>query len=126
MPNGQGGFESGFGKCGIAVAVALLLAGCTTPTVVQSVQPNDNQLGCEDLQKALAEAEKLGADAEARRGSTGGNLVKGFLWFPALLVSHANVNDAVKAAEARKAHLTGIMGQKNCTIAPPKEPAKGK
>ena len=54
MSNGE--FESGIGKRGIAVAVALLLAGCATPTVVQTVQPNDGQLNCEDLQKALTEA----------------------------------------------------------------------
>ncbi len=125
MPNEQGEFESGIKKSGIAVAVALLLAGCATPTVVQSVQPNDGQLNCEELQKALTEAEKLGNEAEGKRGSTGGNVVKGLLFFPALLVSNANVSDAIKAAEARKTHLTGLMSQKNCKVAPPKEPAKG-
>lgn len=125
MPNEQGEFESGIAKTGIAVALALLLAGCASPTVVQSVQPNDSQMTCEELQTALTEAEKLRNEAEGKRGSTGGNVVKGFLFFPALLVSNANVSDAIKAAEARKTHLTGLMSQKNCKVAPPKEPAKG-
>ena len=54
----QGKLEIGIGKGGIAVAVAMLLAGCAVQTV-QSVQPGDPQLSCEQLLNEVAEAEKL-------------------------------------------------------------------
>lgn len=124
MPNELDEFESVTGKIGIAVAVALLLAGCASPKVVQSVQPNDSQLSCEGLQKELTEAEKLHAAAESSMGSTGGQIVTGFLFFPALLVGFDNKKNAINAAEARETRLAGIMSEKNCKIAP-KEPPKG-
>ena len=119
----HGKIENGIGKCGIAVAVAMLLAGCAAPTVVQSVQPGDPQLSCEQLLVELAEAEKLRIAAEGKSGSSGGNIVQAFLFFPGDLVNRQNVTDAVKATEARKAHLDGLIKQKNC---PPPKPAPAK
>ena len=123
MNNKHGGFESGIGKGGIGVAIALLLAGCASPTIVQSVQPEDAQLGCEQLIKELDEAEKLRVAADGSKGSSGGNLVKGLLFFPALLISNDNVKNATEAAEARKTHLAALMSQKDCKV-PAKPPAK--
>jgi len=117
----QGKLEIGIGKGGIAVAVAMLLAGCAVQTV-QSVQPGDPQLSCEQLRNELAEAEKLRLAAEGSSGSSGGNIVQAVMFFPGLLVKKQNIADAVKAAEARKAHLGGIIAQKNCPA--PKPPAK--
>lgn len=125
MPGDLVEFRSVAVKIGMAVGAALLAAGCASPKVVQSVQPADSQLSCEGLQKELDEAEKLRAGAEGSLGSTGGQIVTGMLFFPALLVSHENRNNALNAAEVRKAHLAGLMSQRNCTAAPPpKEPAK--
>ena len=118
-------FRSVAVKIGMAVGAALLVAGCASPKVVQSVQPADSQLACEGLQKELDEAEKLRAGAEGSLGSTGGQIVTGMLFFPALLVSHENRTNALNAAEARKAHLAGLMSERKCAAAPPpKEPAK--
>jgi len=119
MPIEHGKFEIGV-RGGVALAVALLLAGCATPTVVQSVQPKDAGLSCAQLQGEVAEAEKMRLAAEGAQGTTGGNVLKAFLFFPALLVSNDNVGTATKAAEARKTHLSGLASQKKC---PPPKPA---
>ncbi len=121
MPIEHGKLENGIGKGGIAVAVAMLLGGCAVQTV-QSVQPGDPQLSCDQLLVEIAEAEKVRLAAEGSRGSSGGNIVQGLMFFPGLLVKDQNIADAVKAAEARKTHLGGIVAQKNCPV--PKPPAK--
>lgn len=119
----HGKIENGIGKCGIAVAVAMLLAGCSTaPTVVQSVQPGDPQLSCDQLLAEHAAAEKFRLEAEGKGGSTGGSIVHAFLFFPGYLINRQNVTDAVNAAEARKTHVAGLISQKKCPA--PKPPAK--
>ncbi len=117
-------------KGALAVAAGLFLTSCATPKKVESVQPADQQLACPQLQSQFDEAEKLRVAAEGSRNSSGGNLVMGALFFPGALLTHSNVNEAVAAAEARKAHLTALMAQKNCEAAKPaagtqkKPPAK--
>ena len=125
----QGKFVNGLSKGVIAVAAGVFLTSCATPKVVESVQPADAQLSCAQLQSQFDEAEKLRTAAEGSRNSSGGNLVMGALFFPGALLTHSNVNEAVKAAEARKTHLTALMNQKNCeaakpAAAPKKPPAK--
>lgn len=121
MNNKYGGFAIAIGQGGIAIAIALLVTGCVSPQIVQSVQPQDGQLGCEQLVKEADEAERLRAAAEGAKGSSGGNVVKALLFFPALLVSHDNVKHATEAAEARKTHLAALMSQKDCKA--PEKPA---
>ena len=129
MPVQHGRTENGRGKRGVAVALAMLLAGCSTaPTVVQSVQPGDPQLSCDQLLAQHAEAEKLRLEAEGKSGTSGGNIVHAFLFLPGYLINKQNVTDAVNAAEARKTHLSALLSQKNCPApkppAPPKPAAK--
>ena len=113
-------------KIRIAVAAVLLLGGCASPKVVESVQSTDSQLSCEGLQKELEGAEKFRGAAQSSLGSMGGQIITAFMFFPALLISHDNKTTALNAAEARKTHLIGVMSQKDCKPAPaPKEPAKG-
>lgn len=107
-----------------AFTIGLALAGCAKPKVVEISQAGDPELPCPQLQSQLDEAEKLRVAAEGSRNTTGGNVVMGFLFFPGALLTHANVNEAVQAAEARKALLTGLMSQKNCPTKPaPAKPA---
>lgn len=125
MHDRQSRFGRGFGMGAIVVAAMSLLAGCATPTVVQSVQPNDGQLTCEELQKESVEAERLRGAAEGAKGAVGGNIIMGVIFFPAVLLTYENVRIATRAAEARKDHLKEIMSRKSCSFAAA-DPAKAK
>lgn len=125
MHDRQSKFGRGFEMGAIVVAIMSLLAGCATPTVVQSVQPNDGQLTCEELQKESTEAERLRVAGEAATGSTGGNIIMGVIFFPAVLLTYENSRIATRAAEARKDNLKEIMTRKSCSFAAA-DPAKAK
>ena len=124
MAHQGSGFEVGVGR-GLALAVALLLAGCASPTVVQSVQAGDGAKDCKLLQQELSDAEKFRSAADHEKSLNGGTLIKAIIFFPAVFVSADNANKAIDAADARMTHLNGLMKQKNCA-APPASAAPAK
>ena len=93
-----------------------LLGACATPTVVQAVKPGDNGLSCSQLQNEFADAEKFRADADKEKSVTGGNVVRALFFWPAILGTAANANEAIAAADTRKVHLANQMSQKGCAI----------
>jgi hypothetical protein len=95
-------------------ATATLLAGCATPTVVATQQPQDHTLNCQQLRMAYAEADKFEQDARAERGVTGKNVAATLLFWPALVGTYMNTDDAIKAARDRKQHLSQLQMQKRC------------
>jgi hypothetical protein len=99
-----------------AALSSVLLCACATPTVVQSVKPGDNGLSCAQLQNEFADAERLRAAADAEKSVTGGNVVRALFFWPAILGTAANANEAIAAADTRKVHLANQMNQKNCAI----------
>lgn len=105
----------------LAVLSSALLCACATPTVVQTVKPGDNGLSCAQLQNEFADAERLRAAADAEKSVTGGNVVRALFFWPAILGTAANANEAIAAADTRKVHLANQMNQKNCAI--PTSPA---
>jgi hypothetical protein len=100
----------------VAALSSVLLCACATPTVVQSVKPGDNGLSCAQLQNEFADAERLRAAADAEKSVTGGNVVRALFFWPAILGTAANANEAIAAADTRKVHLANQMNQKNCAI----------
>jgi len=96
-----------------AAAVALGLSACASPTVVQSVKPGDGGLSCAQLQNDFADAEKLRADAASEKGVTGGNAARLLFW-PLIVGTYMNANEAIAAADNRKVYLSNLMLQKNC------------
>lgn len=95
---------------------AVLLSACATPTVVQTVKPGDYGLTCAQLQNEYADAERFRAEADAEKSVTGGNVVRALFFWPAILGTAANANEAIAAADTRKVSLANIMNQKNCAI----------
>lgn len=106
----------------LLASCAILISACATPTVVQSIKPGDSGLSCSQLQNEFADAERLKKAAEAEKTVTGGNVVRALLFWPAILGTAANANEAISAAESRKVHLANQMHNKNCAI-PATEPA---
>lgn len=98
-----------------AIATALfILAGCATPTVVQTRQLGDESLSCADLRRAYDEADRFERDARSERGVTGKNVAAVLLFWPAMVGTYMNTDDAMRAARDRKDHLTGVSRQKRC------------
>ena len=100
----------------LAAITSTLLCACATPTVVQSVKPGDYGLTCAQLQNEYADAERFRAEADAEKSVTGGNVVRALLFWPAILGTASNANEAIAAADSRKVNLANIMNQKNCAI----------
>lgn len=108
---------------------ATVLAGCASPTVVQTVKPGDTGLACAQLQNEYADVQKFRDEADKEKGMTGGNVVRALFFWPAILGTMSNANEAISAADSRKVHLANVMNQKNCpipgqpTLAPTSTPA---
>jgi hypothetical protein len=97
------------------IAVALGLTGCATPTVVQTVKPGDQKLECAQLQNEYSDAERFKREAEGEKGVTGGNVARLLFW-PSIVGTYMNANEAIGAAENRKVHLANLMNQMKCEI----------
>ena len=97
------------------IATTAALFGCASPTVVQPVKPGDGGLSCAQLQNEYVDAEKFKKDATAEKGVTGGNVARLLFW-PSIVGTYMNANEAIAAADNRKVSLANLMTQKGCTI----------
>jgi hypothetical protein len=97
-----------------AASVAAVLSACATPEVVQVDQVGDSALTCEQLQAAIADANRFEQQARQERGVTGTNVAAAILFWPALAGTYVNTEEAIDAAQARRDRLTAIYRQKGC------------
>jgi hypothetical protein len=97
------------------LAFITLLSACATPTVVQSTKPGDTGLSCPQLQNEYADAERLKTEANSEKGVTGGNVARLLFW-PSIIGTYMNANEAIAAADNRKVYLANIMLSKNCQV----------
>ena len=102
-------------RCFVVVSI-FMLGGCATPTVVQTVKPGDFELSCAQLQNEYSDAQRYRDEADREKGVTGGNVVRALFFWPAILGTASNANEAIAAADTRKAHLANAMNQKGCSI----------
>ena len=73
------------------------------------------QLRPRQLQNEFADAERFKKEAESEKGVTGGNTARLLFW-PSILGTYMNANEAISAAENRKIHITNIMMQQKCEV----------
>ncbi len=99
----------------VGIASAVLLSACASPTVVQSTKPGDAGLSCAQLQNEYVDAERLKKEAEGEKGVTGGNVARLLFW-PSIIGTYMNANEAIAAAENRKVHLANVMMNKKCAV----------
>ncbi len=100
----------------MAVCATVILCACASPTVVQSVKPGDAGLSCAQLQNEYSDAERFRVEADKEKSITGGNVVRALFFWPAILGTAANANEAIAAADTRKVHLANQMMQKKCAV----------
>jgi len=99
----------------IAVAsVAASLTACASPEVVDKRQMGDEQLSCMQLASEIQEAHEFERNAQKEKGITGTNVAAAVIFWPAIIGTYANANDAIKAAKARKEHLVALSTKKGC------------
>ena len=92
------------------------ISSCATPTVVDVVMPGDEGLNCGQLQNAYAETKRYKKEAESKKGVTGGNTARALLFWPAIIGTYMNSNEAINAADSRMVHLSNVMRNKSCEI----------
>jgi hypothetical protein len=93
-----------------------MLAACATPTVVQQRKVGDSELTCAQLKAEYVDAQEFEAKARKEQGVTGKNVAAAVLFWPALVGTYSNTQEAIKAAQDRQRHLETIAAGKNCKL----------
>ena len=97
-----------------ATVTAAFVGGCATPTVVESKQSNDRMMSCDALKTAYGDAKDFESKARKERGVTGTNVAAAILFWPAMIGTYKNTEDAIEAAKERQKHLESIAAEKKC------------
>ena len=88
---------------------------CATPTVVNVIGPNDNELNCKELSVEIAKANQYADEAqEAKKASKPHNIGAILFFLPGMGFTMANIEEASKAAKERALHLNKLKEKKNC------------
>ena len=93
---------------------AAFLSGCATPHVVDEKKISDKDLSCDSLVQEIAEAKRFEKEARDEKGVTGRNVVSGIFFWPAIVGTYSNADDAIEAAEERQRHLEALYKEKVC------------
>ena len=97
-----------------AIAASLAIAGCATPHVVDETKTSDAELSCNSLRSEIDEAKRFEQQARQEKGVTGTNVVAGLLFWPAIIGTYSNANEAIEAAKDRQEHLRELYEEKDC------------
>jgi hypothetical protein len=98
---------------------AALVSGCASPTVVQKQKISDATLDCAQLEREMNEADEFRSKAEKEKGVTGTNVAAAIFFWPAMLGTYSNANEAIAAANDRKSHLVEMHRAKGCVPGAP-------
>ena len=97
------------------LSLFLICTSCATPTVVNVIGPNDNELNCEELSVEIAKANQYANEAqEAKKMSKPHNIGALLVYLPGAGVTMKNVEEATKAAKDRALHLNKLKEKKDC------------
>jgi len=100
----------------ILLSFMTLLNACAMPTVVETRKAGDSNLTCNQIQRELDDAERFEREARKERTVTGTNVAAALLFWPGLIGTYANTEDAINAAKERKVNLLKLATAKNCKI----------
>jgi hypothetical protein len=98
----------------VPLILATSILGCASPQVVQVKQLGDSSMTCAQLKAAYDEAGDFEEKARRERKVTGTNVAAAVLFWPALLATYVNTDDAIVAAKDRQKQITKISEEKNC------------
>ncbi len=100
----------------LAILFAAALTACATPTVVDTRKVGDQLLSCDQIKNEIAEAERFEKEARKERTVTGKNVAAAILFWPALLGTYSNTEQAIDAARERRENMFKLGETKNCKI----------
>jgi len=102
-------------KIVLILSIAVLSA-CATPHVVETRKIGDSDLTCKQISNELLEAERFEKEARKERTVTGTNVAAALLFWPALLGTYSNTEEAINAAKDREQHLLRLADSKRCKL----------
>ena len=94
----------------------MMLTACATPEVVDIKKVGDAELTCAQLREQFVEAQGFEKKARREKGATGTNVAAFLLFWPAMIATYHNVDEAVNAARDRQDRLQKIADDKGCKI----------
>ena len=93
----------------------LFCISCATPTVVNVIGPNDNEMSCEELSSEILKANQYADEAQqAKKADKPHNIGALLFFFPGYGVTLKNIDEATKAAKERAFHLNKLKIEKKC------------
>ena len=102
-------------KIYILLTLFLFIISCATPTVVNVIGPNDNELSCKELSAEIAKANQYADEAqEAKKGGKPHNVGAILFFLPGYGMTIKNIEEATRAAKERAIHLNKLKENKNC------------
>ena len=97
------------------LSIFLFFFSCATPTVINVIGPNDNNLDCKELSSEIAKANDYADKAQAAKKFNSPHNIGAIIFFlPGMGVTMKNVEEATKAASDRAFHLNKLKEKKNC------------
>ena len=97
------------------LTIFLLITSCATPTVVNVIGPNDNELNCKELSAEIAKANQYADEAQkAKKTGEAHNLGAILFFLPGYAMTMTNVEEATEAARNRALHINKLKEKKNC------------
>ncbi len=99
-----------------ALTFSILVTSCATPTVVDTRKAGDAQLTCDQIKLEIAEAERFEKEARKDRTATGTNVAAAIFFWPALLGTYSNTEQAINAAKERRENMFKLADSKGCKI----------
>ena len=93
----------------------MFIASCATPTVVNVIGPNDNELSCKELSSEITKANQHADEAQAAKKMNNPHNIGAILFFlPGMVFTMENAEEASKAAKERAQHLNKLKEKKDC------------
>ena len=100
----------------LLLTVCAALCGCASPKVVDVRQAGDDNLSCAQLTDQYQDAQDFEAKARKTRGVTGTNVAAAVFFWPALVGTYSNSDDAIEAAKDRQKRLEKLADAKSCHL----------
>ena len=99
----------------ITLNLFIFCISCASPTVINVIGPNDNNLNCKELSTEITRANKYADEAQDAKKMNKPHNIGAILFFiPGMGFTMKNIEEATKAAKDRAIHLNQLKKDKNC------------